>query len=890
MKRQPALVAPGRDVSPKRPSTSNGPANRRGGSRSLILALALASGIAHLPAFAQETKLKPFRPDDDRPVMRAQPVPKPVPVPEVPTATPIPRATPVMRAVPVPRATPIPKATPKPTPIPTPEMADPTGEIRLTPQATMTAEQVQLSIADGYYARKSFDLAAAEYEKYLGLYPAAPERANVLYRLGESYRATGAVNAAKNSYETLLSQFGSSELIGPAAYRLAELYYQDKNYVAAVPLYRRASVRLRDPKLANSAKFFTARSLEAQNKKMDARVVYEDLVGSPNDNPFLDASRLSLALLLKDANRTADALKQVQALAKQTTNDELKAQATVYSGLWELELDRPGRAADDLKKALAMPGVGRWKDIAELGLAQLYFNEGKYKQVIETFESLSKDLTPETRPQILNLVAKAYRQLGKHAEAVSHFDEVILDFPNSLYAKEAMFERLVCLYTSNDPDLVTQIDNYLIANPEAQKRDQVMLMKAEMLFKKPDYAAAGPIYAVVAESKTLTGVLLAEALYKAGLCQLENRDLDAAIKTFTRLAERFPTYKALPAAICRRGLARLRLNDLTGALADFNFVIEKHPKTTERELSLYQKAKILGKQGDNTGMAEAFKLLLTDYPNTPEAADASYWIGWVAFENKDYKSAPEPLDRARQLNREEYFERASLRIMLSYFYLENKEALGREIDLYRRSDPKGQVPYEVLHWLGHGYYEQAAAAEKTDTRIEFLNNAAKYLAMLTVREDAKPDDFLNLGRCTLSLGEFQKSQDALQKYLGLVKEPVPRVVGLLSLGQAQIGLKQLDPAQGSADEALSLQPDGEFNAKARVLAGDIQTARGSHEEAAKIYESVSAVIDDESITPKALEKAIEAYKQAGRDADARRLLNTLQSRYPEYFQRKNAAP
>ena len=56
-------------------------------------------------------------------------------------------------------------------------------------------------------------------------------------------------------------------------------------------------------------------------------------------------------------------------------------------------------------------------------------------------------------------------------------------------------------------------------------------------------------------------------------------------------------------------------------------------------------------------------------------------------------------------------------------------------------------------------------------------------------------------------------------------------------------------------------------------------------EAAKIYQAVGAVLDDESVTPRALEKAVEAYKKAGREPEAKKTLNTLQSRYPEYLQR-----
>jgi TolA-binding protein len=69
--------------------------------------------------------------------------------------------------------------------------------------------------------------------------------------------------------------------------------------------------------------------------------------------------------------------------------------------------------------------------------------------------------------------------------------------------------------------------------------------------------------------------------------------------------------------------------------------------------------------------------------------------------------------------------------------------------------------------------------------------------------------------------------------------------------------------------------------------GDLLIAQEKSEEAAKAYEGVSLVIDDENITPRALEKAIEAYRKAGKDTEANKLLNTLQSRYPEYYQKKS---
>ena len=859
-----------------------------------------ALGLGPSLACAQEEVLKPFFTEDGTPVRRAEPVQRPpapaVPVaPATPSATPIPRTT---RRVPVapsatPPATPAapPRtAPPKATPVPAPEPSDPGGEIRLSPTGTtMSPDQAQLSIADAFFAKKAYTMAAPEYEKYLGLYPEGADRATVLYRLGESYRLNGALNAAKNSYETLLAHFSNGEFIGSAAYRLADLYYEEKNYSGALGMYRRASVRLKDqPKLANSAKFFVGRCLEAVGQKLEARMTYEELVNTTTDNPFQDASRLSLALLLKEANRTADALKHVQALATKAQSPELKAEATVRSGLWLLDLEQPAKAADELRKALEMPEIGKWKEVAQLGLLQVLFDSGKYDEVIERYGTDGKEFTVEIKPQLLTLVAKAQAKLGKSKQALAAFEQVIKEFPTSPHARDAAYERLVVFYQTNDSSLITEIDKFLVANPDAPKRDQVQLMKAETLFKKQDYAAAAPIYELLDSSRSLTPALKGEALFKLAFCQIQTRDFERAVNTYTSFLSSFPTHKSAPTALFQRGVANLRLKATPAALKDFDQLITKHPKAKERETALQQKALVLGQQNDNERMAETFRILLKEYPDTAPAiaAEGNYWIGWVAYENKDYKTAAPALAKARELDKEQYFERASLRVMLSYFYQEEKDAVAREIDIYTKGGGKTQVPEEVLRWLGQTYAKAAAAAEDPEERTRQLEQGAKYMEMLIGREDADPDDFLFYARTQLDLEQFEKAFGPLEKHLETLKDPLDRVQALLLLGEAQVGLKKLDAAQKTADAALTLQPDGVLNARARVLAGDIDVARGDAEKAAKIYESVSVVIDDESVTPGALEKGVGAYRAAGLDNDAKRLLNLLQSRYPEYAQRK----
>ena len=109
------------------------------------------------------------------------------------------------------------------------------------------------------------------------------------------------------------------------------------------------------------------------------------------------------------------------------------------------------------------------------------------------------------------------------------------------------------------------------------------------------------------------------------------------------------------------------------------------------------------------------------------------------------------------------------------------------------------------------------------------------------------------------------------------------------MGDAQLGLGKFDDAQKSADEACALQPEGRLNADGRMLAGEIQMARGNYESAAKLFQSVSVIMDDPNITPRALDLATEALKKAGKDAEAAKVLNQLETRYAEYLQNKKSA-
>jgi len=824
----------------------------------------------------------------------AQPPPSPSPAPAIPQ-TPAPSRSPVRMPAATP-ATPPPAEAPQPLrptetlPAPTPAMpprpanAPPadfvdSGDIVIRPGSATTADQVQLQLADHYFSKKQYKEATVEYERYLSEYSATPERdrQSAYYRLGESYRLTDALNNARANYESLLSRYNFGDFVGLASYRLAEMLYGEKDYIRALPLFRAASVRLTQPTAVNAARFFVARCLEASSQKSQALPLYEDLAKLAKDNPFQEASRLSVGRIFVDSKRRDDALAVLVPLSKEAINPQIKAEATARVGLTQLEMGKFDSAAETLNAAAAMPDLGAWKEVVHAALYRLLFDRKNFKGVIANYaREGANNISAENKLNILTIVASAHRELGQTKEALGIYEQIVRDFPTTPTAREAGYERLIILYNNGDEKLLDEVNAYLAANPGAPNIDRVSLMKAEALFKKGNFESAAPIYQIVVDkSHQLTGVHKGEARFKLGWSYARTGAYDKAIATFTTFLKEHPTHTKIPIALAQRGAAYMQLKQYPDAQKDFEELARKYPKEKEREFALENLALIQGQTGDNAKMAATFELLLQDYPETAAKAKAHYWVGRSAFDAKNYKKAAEQLDKARQLSKEQYFERSSLAIMGCYYNLEDVDATAKEIVIYKSGGGKAETPTDVVRWLALKYSERGNG-----------DKAEQYFQELIARKETMPDDYLQLARSRVRNKKYKESIESFDIYLATINEPAPRARCLIEKADAQLAMSDWPGVEKSAKEALTLQPEGKLNGEARIRAGEAKIGQGNHLDAARIFEGIALTLEDDEVTPRALEMAIQARRQLGAAEDVQRLENELRTKYPEYAQRK----
>lgn len=746
--------------------------------------------------------------------------------------------------------------TPPPLRSPPPESSE---TIRLRPLAD-SVTKVQLEGANSLYVRKMYDLAIPEYEKFLHTYPRGEGRDAALFRWAESNRFLGRHERARDGYLQLIQEFPTGEFTGSAAYRLGDFFFSVQNYSGALTQFQLAAANAKEEGVRLSALFYQARCWEALHQRSQAVGIYKQL--APLDSPFREYCFMALAQEDADAGRQQDALDKFDRVAQMSRDPATQAEANVRGGAIAIALNQAESALGRFRRATTIAAAPVWQSAAWLGLLQVYYQTGKYDRVVANKEKMV--LSEDAQPEGLLLIGNSYRQLGRFKEAVQSYDELVQKFPDSSQVDEARFQRLVALYSLEDPRLSDAMNAFQTADPH--RRSQASLLRAEVLFQKKRFAEAAPLFQN-AWKANLPVNLKANALYKLGWCYAHSGRMKDAIFAYSQFLENYPENSLIPSAWLQRGIARQQNQETNAALRDYDTLIAHFPQSREREVALLQRALLLGAQDDKTRMVQTFQRLLSDYPKSAAAAQANFWLGWAAFENKDYTGAINYLNRARMLDHAKYQKRVAFRILLANYYLKNWKVASREAVNIKLEE----IPEEISRWLGIEAFQNNQ-----------FSDAERYLHPLLKNPDAlTPDGYLALAEAQLKLRKYSATLVTIESYLAIARDPISRAQGLFMKVQALKGEGKVEDALRLTHEVQLLQPEGSLNARARLMAGDLQMAKQDYSEAGRDYTAVALLYDDPKLTPQALKGAIRAYRQANNLHDEQKALEQLKKRFPQ---------
>ena len=393
------------------------------------------------------------------------------------------------------------------------------------------------------------------------------------------------------------------------------------------------------------------------------------------------------------AGRKADALKQFEALAGETSKPALKAEATVRAGLVALDLAQNEKGKPDnamtakatalLQKGRNLPEAGRWSGIAAVGLLRLEYQSGQYQQAFADYQR-SKDQVPEeVRPEMMLLAGNSQRQLGHMKEAQEIYRQIIQKYPGPRGGKRralSAFDRPLQRQRS-DPAR----GDRSVHQRQSRRRAQPIrrnCSKPKRSTKKRISPAPRPLYAGLRDSK-LSAKLRAESAFKLGWCYVQTKQTDKAIDAFAYFLQAFPDNPQVPSALAQRALAYQEGKQYERARSDLEQLLTSFPKAREREAALQQKALILGQTGRRTkGMTATFQQLLKEYPKERGGGAGALLHRKVGFRSEGLRDRDRGDEQGAAAKQGAIRHPAALRIMSSYFYLKQRDALAKEVNKF----------------------------------------------------------------------------------------------------------------------------------------------------------------------------------------------------------------
>jgi TolA-binding protein len=723
-------------------------------------------------------------------------------------------------------------------------------------------------------------------EDLLRIHPRGTLVEEALYRIALAYRQLGRFPEAQKTLQLRDQRHPQGIWRLPARLLQGEILAAEGQWTGArAPLVEASKSPQRE--ISQRAHHLLILTAEQLRDLPSARASIEILAQDRAGNPHADFARLKLGTLAAAEGKASDAARAFKEVLAQAADPALRAEAAVRAGTLAQSRQEWAEAIANYETARRSEAPEFWKKLAHLGLVQSHFAAKDYNRALEIIRQVRPAFPDDARSQVLFLSAEAARLSGKTAEALESYEFFLKEFPNDPLAESALWARVLIRRAGADETpgsqkaLAAEAARHLARFPQSPRRFQAALLRAEALYTLADYKASAPMLANLIVDKdlaTLPPEGQAGLFYRAGHAAWMLKDAANARPPLTRLLQSHPQSPLIPAALWIDGAAALALNLKAQALTSWDTLLRDHPDYKERTTVYWQAALLAGNLERYPDMARLLQGYLQEFPQTPRAAEAHFLLGGALSRAADEQTSRPHWETARTLNPAAYFVPASqqlIRLALARQDVPGLRTLVDDYDAWRAKHPTTPaVALEVYEWLGE---QLAGSASPSD--------AEAYLRIVLAASKDRAQRQRTQLRLALLLSALGNHGGAVREWSNYrlnFPEDAHRSTVLEPLARAHLGAGQLDQATALAEQILRQNPEGEFNARGRILLGEITLARGRPAEAAKIFSATALLIDDPILTPRALTHAEKAHRLSGRADAADAALLELKKRFPDY--------
>ncbi|MEW6355388.1 MAG: tetratricopeptide repeat protein [Planctomycetota bacterium] len=633
-----------------------------------------------------------------------------------------------------------------------------------------------------------------------------------------------------------------------------------------------------------------------------AEIVYRDAIAAHPDHAGVEQAVLSLAQVKAQMRRLDEALADYQTFLKKYGYSKLKDQAEVGIGEVYLEQGEYEKAQKVFQKVLgeSPDGASLAYVRAQYGNAWCMLKAKKYKEAAQAFKEFALIWQGYERAQEALLAeGECYLNLENYEEALKAFDKArerskddaiviraLIGMGRAHQGAKAYDKALLSFDSAirRDPDspfaqlaLASKADCLAAKGDEAEGKK----ILEEIMLKYPGTAAYQEALNKLAKlSEGGYAALASEAeRYARALKEFRDGNCEAAITWYEGLIKKFPKGTYAPKA--QQGIARCyhKMEQYKKAADAFMEVATKYADSPIAVECIREAVASYDKAGDAMGKQAALKKLAEAYPESGKADAIQFSAAATAYDEKDYKTAAESfLALVEKYPRSEHCEQALFQAGFCFYTLQQYDQGEKTFDRFLKSYSESDRRAEAAYLRGECLYHLKKIAEA----MTMFRAALRYNPKPTIKARAH----FWLGYC---LQAEKKWDEALEEYntsaasAGEDADLAPKARYCAALLYSQKG--QYDKCAERLLDLVNDFPTYPVPAKIMSWASDYLMEKKQYDKAAKVADLLIARYGEDAAQAVFVEKAYTVSAKAKMQAEqwkpAIELLEALLQKFPD---------
>lgn len=743
--------------------------------------------------------------------------------------------------------------------------------------------QDQLNFANGLYLRRLYDMAIAEYKKYIAQHRDNSGLPLAYFMLGECFYQKKEYKNAIRYYKDYIQKFPAHEDIGIAHFHLAISASRLDDFDVAL---EHLNILLDDrfANLHSDAYYFLGLVYMQSNQLRYAIENFTILLEKWPKSPYAGLSCYHLGRLYSILGESERAIKYFKRCIDISEDSELILKARFemgisYFGLKDFEMAK--EIFQDLLKNKSLDATIRGKLLNNL--IKSYFNLNDYSKVVKLYTKHRSVIEQDEGGYELSLLcARAYFKRGNNSDAKEILDRLIdkMEVQN-IYRKDVVLEKVRILLSE---EKYLEANKILSDNVDYRGDLGFMLLKAECDYYLGRYRSAMRWYQRLLFQKNDKGPR-SEAIYGFGYSALKAGSSRVARIYFTKFISEYPNDPRAKDLLHTVVIIDQRLGLTQKGINDCLRFLKTYPDDPRRPEVMYLLGRFYTEKKEPKLAISTLRRFIKEYSEDKRLNRAYFLLGFnykilgdIELSNRYYLLVKKDSDSAG-IEGPHYLARKNL--LQNFLQVKDETSVIKILDEVLTTYPQNDFEISPYFWLARKYLS-----------LNRFKDAVKILDLAKLKDKSKwriPEFYFLYAEAKRGTGDFDTAIASYKECITLSTNSGLKGQLFLGLGLSYSGKGRFHKALDYLKEAISVDPEELSVAmKARYYMGDVYFQMGEYKEAGRFFMMVAILYENEELVPDALYRAVVSFEKAHLAKEAKKAFSELSRRFPNHKLLKKA--